>query len=263
MTPGTLDLHWRTDNAFTELQPPQTLWRQHSDAVNSAWLEARLPIAPAGRGLKTDLFDEALATGLLPMLAGRMRQVVAVDLSTRVFRAARDRHPVLHGAVGDVRALPFEDHTFDWIISNSTLDHFSSRTEIESSLEELHRLLRPNGTLLLTLDNLANPVVALRNALPYPLLRALGLVPYPMGASCGPFRLRQLVSQAGFEVLEMSALLHCPRVLAVAVARLLETRGSARTRARFLEVAMGFERLARSRTRFLSGHFIGVVAIKR
>ncbi len=263
MSSSALDVHWRSARTLADVGPPQSLWRRHSDAANSAWLAARLPAHQPRRLLKTDLFDEALAPGLVPLLSDRSHQVIGVDVSACVLGAARARHPRLQSAVGDVRALPFGDGSFDAIVSNSTLDHFSSTAEISASLRELHRILRSNGVLLLTLDNLANPVIGLRNALPYRLLDALGLVPYPMGATCGPRRLRGLVSSAAFEVAEVGALLHCPRVLAVALARILERYGSARSQARFLAAAMRFERLAAWPTRFVSGHFIGVVAIKR
>ncbi len=62
--------------------------------------------------------------------------------------------------------LPFPDGAFDRVFSNSTLDHFDSRDDIREALRELARVLHPEGELLLTLDNLANPVVRLRNALP-------------------------------------------------------------------------------------------------
>ena len=87
--------------------------------------------------------------------------------------------------------------SFDVVVSNSTLDHFETRDEILTSLRGFHRILRPGGRLLLTMDNLANPAVALRNALPYALLRRSKLVAYPIGATAGPGRLRRMLKDAG------------------------------------------------------------------
>ncbi|HYC21456.1 MAG TPA: methyltransferase domain-containing protein, partial [Candidatus Bathyarchaeia archaeon] len=237
------------------------LWRTHSDAVNAAWLEQRLQPS-AGRLLKTDTFDEALTAGLFPLLSANAGTVVGMDLSAPTVRAACARHARLRGTCADVRALPFASGSFDGAVSNSTLDHFTAKADIAVSLAELHRVLRPGGRLLLTLDNLANPVVRLRNLLPYRLLYSLGLVPYFVGATCAPRELERLVRQAGFEVLEIGAILHCPRVLAVATARLLERRGSTELERSFLSVLMKMERLAGRHTRFLSGHFVTVVAVK-
>jgi SAM-dependent methyltransferase len=164
--------------------------------------------------------------------------------------------------VGDVRQLPFAGGTFDVVISNSTLDHFESRKEIVKALRELQRVLCRGGWLLLTMDNPVNPLVAMRNALPFRVLHRLGLVPYPMGATCGPRHLRRILRSEGFEVYETVALLHCPRVLAVAKARRLQQQGTAESRARFLRRLMRWERLARLPTRFLTGYFVGVSARK-
>jgi hypothetical protein len=113
------------------------------------------------------------------------------------------------------------------------------------------------------MDNLAHPVVALRNALPFRMLHRLNIVAYPVGATGGPGRLRRMVTDAGFEVLDMVALLHCPRALSVALARRCERRGTPRTRAQFLRRASRWEHLARWPTRYLTGHFIGINARKR
>jgi len=56
--------------------------------------------------------------------------------------------------------------TFDTVLSNSTLDHFDGAAQIRVSLAEPARVLRPGGRLLVTLDNPANPLLALSKALP-------------------------------------------------------------------------------------------------
>src|SRR5574341_1753589 len=104
--------------------------------------------------------------------------VFGIDLSLLTVRAAKLRHHGLKATGADVRHLPFADGVFDVIVSNSTLDHFESSDEIISSLQELHRVLRTGGQLLLTLDNLANPLISLRNVLPFGLLNRLNIVPY-------------------------------------------------------------------------------------
>lgn len=244
-------------------QPRQTLWRAHSDAVNAVWLARRLPAQPVARLLKTDLFDEALAGGLYPLLSAQAREVFGVDISGSTLRAAHARYTRLLSARADVRALPFADAVLDVVVSNSTLDHFASTADIIAALAELYRVLRPGGDLLLTLDNLANPMVAVRNALPFRPLHALGIVPYQVGATCGPRQLEQMVTQVGFEVRDLGAILHCPRVFAVAAARLLERRGSARLQRCFLQSLMSWEHLADWPTRFRTGYFITIVGRKR
>jgi len=237
-----------------------TLWRAHSDAVNIAFLERWLPVNSVQLLLKTDLFDEALGQGPYPLLTSRAERVVGMDLARPILKTATSRYPKLLATGADARQLPFADSVFDLIVSNSTLDHFDSLADMAASLRELQRVLRPGGDILLTIDNRANPIIWLRNVLPFRLLNRLGLVPYRFGATCGPSHLRWILVGLGFEVLETTAVLHCPRVLAVKLAQLLEQRTSCAIQQRFLRRLMSFEYLAHWPTRFLTGHFIAVRA---
>lgn len=240
----------------------QSLWRRHSDAVNSELLRRWLPSQRVTRLLKTDLFDEAVATGLYSLLDECAEEFVGVDLSPGIVEAAKRRFPDLDSRAADVRELPFDDVSFDLIVSISTLDHFDSQPEIQTALNELSRVLRPGGQLLLTLDNLSHPAVWLRSILPQRLLLGLGLLPYRVGTTCSPRRLETYCRDAGLEVAGITAILHCPRALAVAGARLIERRASARTQDLYLEALTSFECLERWRTRFLTGHFTAIHARK-
>jgi SAM-dependent methyltransferase len=146
------------------------------------------------------------------------------------------------------------------IVSDSTLDHFHTEAELVGALRELHRVLRPGGVLLLTMDNLANPVIALRNALPFRLLNRLGIVPYYVGATAGPRRLRRLLEQTGWEIRDTGAIVHCLRVVWVMISRVVERRASRESQERFLRFMMRFEWWERWPTRFLTGNFIAMRA---
>lgn len=261
--PSAVDDRRRWESALAPLLGARTeaLWRRHSDAVNQALLVRWLPERCAD-ALKTDLFDEAMGDGLYPLLAAHARRIAALDIAPSILAAATARHPGLLAVAADVRRLPFAAESFDVAVSNSTLDHFDTRGEILASLRDLYRVLRPGGRLLLTMDNPANPAVALRNALPFGMLRRLGLVAYPLGATGGPRRLRRMLQEAGFEVCDIVALLHVPRALAVALARRCERRGKQHERERFLRAAWRWERLASWPTRFLTGYFVGIDARK-
>jgi SAM-dependent methyltransferase len=240
----------------------QRLWRVHSDSVNKGLLTHWLPDREIKSLLKTDLFDEAVSEGLSSLLNSLAKRVFYIDTSFEVHQRAKRRHPNLQTIRTDVRCLPFSQGSFDGIISNSTLDHFKSHDEILISLRELYRVLRPGGQLILTLDNLANPIVLLRNGLPFRLLYRMKIIPYYVGVTLGPYRLQHLLKEAGFKVLEVDAILHCPRVFAVAIARLLERHASPKTQEAFLRFLMAFEHFSRLPTRFFTGHFIAVKATK-
>lgn len=242
---------------------PDRLWRKHSDAINQSLLFRWLPEQPVSRLLKTDTFDEAVGEGLTRFLQARAHSVVGMDLSFKNVQLACLGEVSARGACADVRNLPFRRESFDVVVSNSTLDHFRTLEEITVSLRELHRVLRKEGQLIVTLDNLANPTIAARNHLPFKLLKRLGIVPYFVGATCGPFRLQQLLREVGFEVRDVTAVLHCPRMIAVLVAKLLCSRAQPPAQQQFLGWLQRFERMSRWPTRYLTGHFIAVRAEKR
>lgn len=260
MTKGTE--YWNAVSREWQDGHANSLWRAHCDAIHRDLIARWLPICSSGRLLKTDLFDEAAGEGLHSDLALRARWVVGVDLSTETGGRVRSRQTDLRVVGADVRHLPFETGAFDVVVSNSTLDHFSSREEVLESLREIRRVMRAAGRLLLTLDNLRNPVVALRQMLPFRLLNRLGLVPYQVGATYGPTGLRRALTEVNFQVDRMAALMHCPRAPAVAVARLLEAQGSPATRERYLRFLTAFERLSNWPTRYVTGYFVAVGATK-
>jgi SAM-dependent methyltransferase len=231
--------------------------RSYSDAVNAALVREWLPHDARQSVLKTDLFDEAVNAGLYPELRARARKVVGVDISTPVLEAARARYPDLDARYGDVRALDLPDATFDAIISNSTLDHFLSREEIADALAELRRVLVPRGRLLLTLDNADNPLIAARNRLPDAFLLRLGLIPYPTGTTCSHRELARLLEEAGFEIVAMRAVMHAPRVLVRMAAAAVGAR-----KQKLMRAVLACERLREAPTRYLTGYFLAVLAVR-
>jgi hypothetical protein len=95
------------------------------------------------------------------------------------------------------------------------------------------------------------------------LLKRLHIVPYYVGVTLSPRQLERLLKENGFEVLEVDAIMHCPRVLAITVARWLEKHADLGAQRFFLRLLMAFEGLSRLPTRFLTGYFIAVKATRR
>lgn len=255
---GDAESTWDAALAGWSEGPTAAFLRRYSDAVNERLLADWLQPGEARRALKTDLFDEAVGDGLVGALRARARDVIAIDISPAVVAAALGRYPDLDARCADTRRLPFDDRAFDLVLSNSTLDHFDSFDDVRAALAELHRVLEPGGRLVLTLDNGANPLVLLRNALPDPLLSRLRLVPYPLGATCGPRRLRRLLAGAGFDVDASRGVMHLPRVLVRAAAAL-----APRASGRLLRGVMAFERLGALPTRYLTAQFVAASARRR
>ena len=213
------------------------------------------------KSLKTDLFEESFSEGLCQTLCERSSQLVGIDLASLIVHDAHKQHSQIECAVADVCTLPFPDDVFDLIVSPSTLDHFDHLDQLRIALAELARILRPGGEMVLTLDNLDNPIVRLRNGLPSKMVLGLHLTPYVAGRTCGRRQLHQMLEEVGLEVLELTSVLHVPRLPAVALARLLE-RSSSNTQQKLFKFATRFEALEHTPIRFLSGYFLAARVAK-
>jgi SAM-dependent methyltransferase len=226
--------------------------------VNRMLLERWLP-AGLESVLKTDLFDECVSEGLYPELALHAGRVAGIDVEPAVVAGAGRRHRGLVGKVADIRALPFAEESFDAVVSNSTLDHLEAVEEVETALGEIHRVLSPGGRLVLTVDNPYNPLVAVRNALPPAIARAVRPTLYRSAWTCGPRALDSLLRRSGFDVLETTAILHFPRVVVAAAG----TRPPDPAQRRLvLAILRRAEALGRLPTRFMTAHFIAALAVR-
>jgi SAM-dependent methyltransferase len=220
-----------------------------------------IPSVCPGRVLKTDLFDEAAGRGLVPALSSSS-PVHAVDLSPTVAAEAARNNPGGRFVASDIRQLPYRDGCFELVISNSTLDHFESHAALEQAVVEIYRVLAPGGRLLISMDNLANPVLSLRSALPFALLNRVGLVPYFVGVSVTPAGLRQLLTQSGFTVERADTLMHVPRVVAIPLCGWIERSFGPAGTERCLRWMLAFERLRRWPLRNWSAHYVTALAVK-
>ncbi|HEY7472599.1 MAG TPA: methyltransferase domain-containing protein [Gemmatimonadota bacterium] len=253
--------YWTSVGDSWSRRRPQRLWRAHSDAVNRALLARWLPRA-CGRLLKTDAFDEAFGEGLIGG-APRAEDVWLIDLSATILAEARRTRRSSKAIVADVRRLPFPTGFFGTVVSISTLDHFDGRGDIEASIAEIHRVLSPGGCLIVTMDNPRNPVVALRNRLPWGWLNRVGLVPYYVGTTLDSRSLVETLERAGFDVTDVDALQHVPRAPTVAAAAVVSRLGWGGAERAFLAAVGSFERLRGRASRFRTGYFVAARGIRR
>lgn len=103
--------------------------------------------------LQTDLFEEAVGyDGITRWLSGRYKKLFGIDISIEVLKQVytKETDACVRYILSDIRNPAFKDNSFDLIISNSTIDHFA---DIELALQELYRILKPGGILILTLNN--------------------------------------------------------------------------------------------------------------
>ncbi|MGA4842217.1 class I SAM-dependent methyltransferase [Streptomyces sp. G45] len=94
--------------------------------------------------------DGSAARVAAPLLAGH--RVIGVDWSQDALRRARGHLPhVVRGELSD-GGLPFADGSADAVLFSEVIEHL---VDPDSALDELRRVLRPGGHLMLSTPNLA------------------------------------------------------------------------------------------------------------
>jgi SAM-dependent methyltransferase len=89
--------------------------------------------------------------GCAILAAGGARRVVGLDRSPEAILNARERAgDVAEFVLGDLGQLPFEDDAFDLVTCFEAIEHV---VDPERTLDELRRVLRPEGVLLISSPN--------------------------------------------------------------------------------------------------------------
>ncbi len=121
----------------------QHWWHRGMREIELAFLRRRL--SPGGR-----LLDAGCGTGAFLRFLFDRRAVASaagIDLSPEAVELARKRVPEAELAVASLTHLPFADESFDAATLNDVLQHVPE-DEVERSLVELRRVLRPGAPLV-------------------------------------------------------------------------------------------------------------------
>ena len=220
------------------------------------------------RILKTDLYDEAVTSCNLISLFPQSKSITGIDISFEVAALAKQRlqneqNHRCDVVVCDTRKFAFKSCAFDEIISNSTLDHFPEKKDIGTAVHELSRILKPRGTLIITLDNPLNPIVSLRNMLPYHLLKSLGLIHYYVGKTISKSELIRLLELNGFKTQSITFIDHTPRLLVVWIGHIIEKINNRAIKTCFSRILESCEYLQRTPLGNFTGNFVAAKAIKQ
>jgi SAM-dependent methyltransferase len=115
-------------------------------AIFGAW--ASLVADAAGIRTGNEVLDVGCGTGVLAREAlrrvGQEGHVVGLDLNEGMLAVAARTEPKIEWRQGDAASLPFEDATFDVVMSQFALMYFPDRV---ASLSEMWRTLAPGGRL--------------------------------------------------------------------------------------------------------------------
>ena len=228
--------------------------------LHQDWIRTATSNRSRGVVLKTDLFEEAYgADRVFDDLFPDMRLAVGMDLDHPTALAALRRYaPAFHSIACDARHLAFRSASMDLVISPSTLDHFECTEDLAASLDELARVLRPGGILLISLDNPQNPL--------YHLLRWVsrrGWTPYSLGRTVSLSSLAGMLIERGFRIETTRYLIHNPRGISTALFLALR-KGFGRFASAPIRGLLGiFAVLGALPSRSLTGCFLAVSAIKQ
>lgn len=103
----------------------------------------------AGAGFGRHAFEAARQGATVFALDWGQPEVEATRAMFAAMIESREISPVNFGGVlrGDATGLPFEDDTFDSIVTSEVLEHIQNDVE---AIAEFHRVLKPGGTLAVT-----------------------------------------------------------------------------------------------------------------
>jgi SAM-dependent methyltransferase len=196
--------------------------------------------------------------------AARAGEVIGVDVAGAIVSAAAKRYPDLDARVADVLALPFDDASFDVVVSNSTLDHFESRSTLRAAVGELARLIVPGGKLIITLDNRMNPIAALRTSRLFGPLHRLASSPTTWEPPTAPGASRGFCARAAstWRRPPRSCTVHPNWRPAWRCAEALRRAPTGRRRAGIFVACFACEAMGRWPTWNLTAHFVGAVAVR-
>src|SRR6266480_3624804 len=133
----------RRDEYATMFRVEEThWWYQALHRLIFQTLEAELPDWRAKK-----IVDVGCGTGAILKLLGNPGKNVGIDLAPEAISFSRQRG-LNNVQQGDIHALPFPDASFDAVICSSVLYH-QWVGDVEGAVREMHRVLGPDGVLLI------------------------------------------------------------------------------------------------------------------
>jgi tRNA (uracil-5-)-methyltransferase TRM9 len=190
-----------TKEIFNQIAPGWYNFRHRS--IFRAELEALVPRWQQGRLLNIGC---AHGPDFLPFQ--KSFELYGVDFSTEMVKLAQKYSRKYKFTVSlvnaDVCHLPYTDESFDWAIAVATYHHMESKEDKFEALQELWRVLRPDGEAFITVWNRWQPRFWFRHKNLLVPWRTRGKTLYRYYYLFSYLELEKLVKDAGFEVLKSS-----------------------------------------------------------
>lgn len=103
-------------------------------------------------GASSKVLDIGCASGWLTARVAQIitgAEVTGLDVSQKMIKYAKTRHPKIDFICADAHKLPFPDESFDLIICTETLEHVVDPLRV---LLEIRRCLSSNGQAIISMD---------------------------------------------------------------------------------------------------------------
>jgi SAM-dependent methyltransferase len=169
------------------------IWNWESHAGKLRWTRR---VRMIGAHLKPGMTILELGCGagyFTKELARSGAKIVAIDVSADLLEIARGNcsAPNVQYQIENAYELSYGDAAFDSVVGSSVLHHL----EIEKTLRNIYRVLKPAGTIYFTEPNMLNPQIAIQKNIPW-IKRKLGDSPDETAFFRWP--LRRLLEQTGY-----------------------------------------------------------------
>lgn len=158
-----------------------------------------------GIALKTDAFEEAFGnTAAMDWLAEKSHKAIGVDISFEILNSARKkmRGNNFTWSIADIADMPFASNSVDIIFSTNTYGYL---TNVEEGLKEAYRVLKSQGSLIISLRNKNNVICQ--------AARYFRKNKFPASNAFRANDFRKKLIESGFKVQECTPIVHIPPFL--------------------------------------------------
>ena len=166
------------------------------------------------RVLKLDLWDEAVGSQILHWMRSQGAEAFGLDISrivvARAHNNSRGAADPLNLVQSDIRNIPFESNSFDFLYTMGTIEHID---EYQEAVQEIQRVLKVGGKTIIGVPHKWN--IFLRPL----LVKALDLFdkyPYSPEKAFSYGELRRVVEKSGLRVRHRTGILAFPGILRMA-----------------------------------------------
>jgi SAM-dependent methyltransferase len=169
------------------------IWNWEGPAGKMRWAR-RVKMLSNHLGPGMSVLELGCGTGYFTReLARSGADIVAVDVSPELLEMARADCSAknVRYEIQNACALSYPDAAFDSVVGSSVLHHL----EIKEAVREIHRVLKPRGTIYFTEPNMLNPQIAIQKNVPW-IKRKLGDSPDETAFFRWP--VRRLLEETGF-----------------------------------------------------------------